>query len=643
MAISKKSTIDFIDSLTDPKAGNELASAINSGLVLSPNTLKRLRIAMGNSKVADHLQSAILGTRFLSRHDKSVMNSGFASATVSKEISDATDIANLVPPPINVSMPAGFNSAVSRDPSTLQQSAALTMPAGSAFSSSGAGAYFEIFNAGGANKYYVWYSVLGGSNTDPAPAGFTGIQVTILAGDSAVAIANKTYAAVNGFLIAMSSSVSSNVVTIVANAALCATPTFSLAAGTYAGTQSVSLASATPGATIYYTINGSTPTISSTIYASAISVGSSETIKAIAVKSGFGNSLVASAAYTITGSPGVATNLFWTTQPSTAKATVAFATQPVITIRDASNATVTSGPDATALVTITLLTGTGALAGTVSMNAVAGVANFAGKGLNVTLYGNKVLRATKADTTGGGGTIAFSADSALLNISNNLAAVNLLTAGNYTILAEAGITDAGASVITGDIAVSPIAHTAITGFSLVLDGGGTFSTSAKVVSPGKVYAADYSAPTPATLTQAVTDKGTAYTDASGRTSPDFTNLGAGEIGGLTLTPGLYKWTTGVTISNDVTISGGANDVFIFQISGTLVMSAAKNIILSGGVKAENLFWQMSGATTIGTTCVFKGILLGATALTLQTNASLDGHMYAGTAVALDSNAVTKKP
>lgn len=643
MAVSKNSTNIFIDSLTKDSAGLELAQALNNGLHLSPETLFRLGIALSDTGVANHLQSAILGTGVLSARDIQYLTDGFASADVAAEIVTIAGIAGLVPLPVNVSMPTGFTSTVTRDPDTQQQSAALAMPAGSTFPSTGPGAYFEIQNAGDANKYYVWYKVLGGTNTDPAPAGFTGIEVDILPGDSAIAIANKTYAATNGFLIAMTSTVSSNVVTIVANAALVATPTFSLAAGTYAGTQSVSLASATPGATLYYTLNGSTPTISSTIYVAPISVGSSETIKVLGVKSGFGNSLIASAAYTITGSPGVATNLFWTTQPSTAKAGVAFATQPIITIRDASNATVTSGPDATALITITLLTGTGALAGTVSMNAVAGVANFVGKGLNVTVFGNKVLRATKADTTGGGGTPSFTADSALLNISNNLSAVNLLTAGNYTILSEAGITDAGSSVITGDIAVSPIAHTAITGFSLILDGGGTFSTSAKVVSPGKVYAADYAAPTPANLTQAVSDKNTAYSDAAGRTSPDFTNLGSGEIGGLTLTPGLYKWTTGVTISNDVTISGGVNDVFIFQISGTLTMSAAKNIILSGGVKAENIFWQMSGATTIGTTCVFKGILLGATGLTLQTNASLDGHMYAGTAVALDSNAVTKKP
>lgn len=638
MALSSNSTLVLIDALAERAAGNELALAINSGLKLSAGTMKRLVIALSDAGIAADFQASILGQKVLSARDLQYLADAVGSAAVANEIGAIAAVANNVAPPSSFGMPVGFSLSVSRDPGTMQQAANLTLPAGSAFVSTGPAGYVDVSNAGNANLYYIWYNVLGGSNTDPAPAGRTGIQVNILASDSAVAIANKTYAATNAALIAMDSVVSGNVVTITADAALAAIPTFSLAAGSYAGTQSVSLSSLTPGAVIYYTLNGSTPTVSSTIYAAAISVGASETIKAIAVKQGFGNSPVASAAYTITGAPGVATNLVWSTQPSTAKAGVAFATQPIITIRDASLATVTSGPDATALITITLLTGTGALAGTVSMNAVAGVANFAGKGLNVTVLGDKVLRATKAVTGGSG---SFSADSALLNISNNLSAVNLATAGNYTILSEAGISDAGASLVTGDMAVSPIAHTAITGFSLVLDGSGDFSTSAKVT--GHVFAADYAHGTPAALTTAISDMGAAYTDAAGRTSPDFTNLGSGEIGGLTLTPGLYKWTTGVTISNDVTFSGGVNDVFILQISGTLTMSAAKSMILSGGVKAENIFWQFSGAMTMGTTAVVKGIFLGATALTLQTNASLDGHMYAGTAVALDSNAVTKKP
>lgn len=641
MSLSSNSTIFLIDALTDKAAGNELAAALANSSQLSPDTLKRLVIAMGDAGVANDIQAAMLGGRALSPRDLLFMTSGFASASVAADA--AANIlaspANAINPPVAVSMPAGFSAANSRNGQQLI--ASLTYPAGSAFASTGAAGYIELYNGGNANQYYIWYNVLGGSNTDPAPAGFTGVQVNILASDSAVAVANKTQAAINSNLLGVTASVNGAVVSAVSS--VIAVPISNLPAGSYSGTQNVSLSSLTPGTLFYYTVDGSAPSLASPQYAGPISIGSSLTLKVLSVDPNGGNSAVVSYAYVITASPTVATNLQWFTQPSSAAQNVVFATQPVIKIRNASNAVITSGPDATALITISLFSGTGVLSGTVSMNAVAGVADFSGKGLKISLYGNKTLRATKADTSGGGGTLPFSADSLSLNISNGLAVVPLLTAGNYTLLSEAGITDAGASVITGDIAVSPIAHTAITGFSLVLDGGGTFSTSAKVVSPGKVYAADYSAPTPATLTQAITDKNAAYTNAAGRTLPDFTNLGSGEIGSLTLTPGLYKWTTGVTISNDVTISGGPNDVFIMQISGTLTMAAAKSIILSGGVKAENIFWQMSGAMTVSANAVFKGIVLGATALTLQTNASLDGHMYAGTAIALDSNAVTKKP
>ncbi len=148
-------------------------------------------------------------------------------------------------------------------------------------------------------------------------------------------------------------------------------------------------------------------------------------------------------------------------------------------------------------------------------------------------------------------------------------------------------------------------------------------------------------PTNSNLTTAVLNMQAAYTDAAGRPTPNFLNLGAGEIGGQTLVPGLYKWTTGVTISSDVTISGGPNDVWIFQIPGNLAMSPAKNVFLSGGAKAKNIFWQVAGFVDIGTTAHFEGIMLCQTAITLKTGASMNGRALAQTAVALDQNTVTK--
>ncbi|MHB8710561.1 MAG: ice-binding family protein [Minisyncoccota bacterium] len=217
------------------------------------------------------------------------------------------------------------------------------------------------------------------------------------------------------------------------------------------------------------------------------------------------------------------------------------------------------------------------------------------------------------------------------------AAVNLGTAGNFVILSKTGISTTGATAITGDIGVSPIAASAITGFSLTLPAASAFSTSALVT--GKVYASDYANPTPANLTTAVLDMQTAYTDAAGRAST-VTELGAGNIGGLTLAPGIYKWGTGVTIPTDVTLAGGAHDVWIFQIAKNLTTSSGTHIVLSGGAQAANIFWQVAGKTTIGTTAVFNGNILDQTAIVLNTGARLNGRALAQTQVTLDSNAIT---
>ena len=206
---------------------------------------------------------------------------------------------------------------------------------------------------------------------------------------------------------------------------------------------------------------------------------------------------------------------------------------------------------------------------------------------------------------------------------------------------ETGISNVTGSTVTGDMGLSPAAASFITGFSLVADSTNQFSTSSSVVAPGKVYAANYAAPTPANLTAAIGSMETAYTDAAGRTSPDFNELATGNLGGLTLAPGLYKWTTAVTIPTDVTIAGSANDVWIFQTSGNLSISAAKNVVLSGGAQAKNIFWQVAGQTTLGATSHFEGIILSKTAITFQTGASMKGRALAQTQVALDNNVITQ--
>jgi hypothetical protein len=144
-------------------------------------------------------------------------------------------------------------------------------------------------------------------------------------------------------------------------------------------------------------------------------------------------------------------------------------------------------------------------------------------------------------------------------------AVDLGAAADFTILAKSGVSTVPQSIITGDVGVSPIARGALTGFSITLDPSGEFATSTQVA--GKMYAADFGAPTPAKLTAAVLDMEAAYADAAGRPDPNFVELHAGILGGKTLKPGLYKYATGVGISDDCILEGSATDRWIFQIAG----------------------------------------------------------------------------
>jgi hypothetical protein len=217
------------------------------------------------------------------------------------------------------------------------------------------------------------------------------------------------------------------------------------------------------------------------------------------------------------------------------------------------------------------------------------------------------------------------------------ATVNLGSAGDFTILAKSGISTTGATSITGDIGISPISATGLTGFGLILDSSNRFSTSALLT--GKAYAADYTAPTPAKMSTAISDMEIAYTDAAGKTNPTATELGGGNIGGMVLAPGLYKWSSDVTIPTDLTLSGGANDIWIFQIAQNLTISSSMEIVLSGGAQASNIFWQVAGQTTLGTNSVFNGTILDQTAIVLNTGAKLNGRALAQTAVTLDANIV----
>ena len=158
---------------------------------------------------------------------------------------------------------------------------------------------------------------------------------------------------------------------------------------------------------------------------------------------------------------------------------------------------------------------------------------------------------------------------------------------------------------------------------------------------GKVYAADYADPTPMNLTTAVGDMQLAYTDASGRAPTKVPELGAGNIGGMTLTPGVYKWGSNVIVPTNITLAGDATDVWIFEIAQNLTVSSAVDMALTGGAVAKNVFWQVAGLVDVGTTAHVEGVILTMTSITMATGSSINGRLLAQTAVSIESSTVVQ--
>ena len=218
--------------------------------------------------------------------------------------------------------------------------------------------------------------------------------------------------------------------------------------------------------------------------------------------------------------------------------------------------------------------------------------------------------------------------------------VLLLTAGKFAVLTKSGVTTTGVTDVTGDMGTSPIAATAVTGFDLIAHSSNTFSTSSLV--DGSIYAADFTSPTPNMLTVAVLDMQAAYVDAAGRPDPDETELNDGHINGLTLSHGLYKWGTGVDFSASLTFNGNSTDIWILQIAGDVDVGTGAQVILSGGAKAENIFWQIAGEAVLGMDSHVEGVFLCAKAINFLTRSTMNGAALAQTAVTLDAATIVKK-
>jgi hypothetical protein len=227
-------------------------------------------------------------------------------------------------------------------------------------------------------------------------------------------------------------------------------------------------------------------------------------------------------------------------------------------------------------------------------------------------------------------------------VSNNQQPVLLGTSENFSILSKSGISTVPNSAITGNIGVSPIALTAMTGFSYTVDQSGTFATSTQVVGGGKMYSASSISPTPSNLITAVSDMETAYVDASNRPNPDFSEYNTGSLGGLTLGRGLYKFTSNVDINGENCViqgTGELDDIWIFQIAGNLVLADNVHVILSGGAKAKNIIWVVAGFVEVGAGAHFEGIILCATAAHFKTGSTMNGRVLVQTAVTLQSTTI----
>jgi hypothetical protein len=209
--------------------------------------------------------------------------------------------------------------------------------------------------------------------------------------------------------------------------------------------------------------------------------------------------------------------------------------------------------------------------------------------------------------------------------ANVTAPVDLGIAFHFALLSQTGITDVGPSAIVGTVGTSPIT------------GAADLLSCSEVT--GNIYAVDAAGPAPCAiqapgrLTKAIGAMHAAYTDAASR-SATTTELGAGEIGGLTFTPGVYSWSSGVNIPSDIYLNGSAQDVWIFQIAQNVVLANGTSVHLLGHARSRNVFWQVAGAVTLGTTSHMEGIVLSKTMISAATGAEIHGRLYAQTAVTL---------
>ena len=213
--------------------------------------------------------------------------------------------------------------------------------------------------------------------------------------------------------------------------------------------------------------------------------------------------------------------------------------------------------------------------------------------------------------------------------------VNLGTAAPFAVLAYSAVTDVPTSSITGDVGLSPAAGTNYAGL-----------TKAEV--SGNIYTTNAAGPTgytedPGLLTTAKNDLSTAFTSANGQPATTSYTTGDNQLGGKTLTPGVYAFgaasTANITAASPLVLSG--NGVFIFQASSSLITASGSVVRLVNGAQACNVFWTVGSSATLGSGSTFVGTLMALTSATLDSTATVQGRILAQNgAVTLDANTIT---
>lgn len=484
-----------------------------------------------------------------------------------------------------------------------------------------------------------------GTNVTALVATFssTGAGVPTIGGVNQVTAATpNNFTTPKAYLVtaADGTSVTYTVTVAVASNSAKALTAYSLAGvnGTITGTAiSVTMpfgTSVTALAATFTSTGAGAPTIAGVNQLSASTVNNFTTPKAYLVTAADGTSVT----YTVT----VAVAL------NSAKALTAFSlvgvngviTEPAHTI----TVTMPSGTNVTALVATFTSTGAGVpTIGGVSQNSATTPNNFTTP---------KAYLVTAADGT----SVTYTVTVTVAPAASGPPAINLLsiTTNNFVVLATTGISDANPvlGLITGNIGLSPAPGSAITVACSEMQG--TSNIHASDATYAVVGFAGCAVPTSGLVAQAILDLGTAYTAASDPATP--AGVGAANLNvlagvlpaGTNFTPGTYTWGSNVNINGDITLTGGASDVWVFQVSGNLAIASGADVptgvkvVLVGGAVPSNVFWQVAGASvTLGTYSTFNGNILTSpsTLIAIQTGAVLHGRALSGTAVTLDGSTV----